>query len=91
MGVFQTSNRQSTHFSALFILDPGNDKARELLVRNLTDVSRYQDAMPLVNDLIQHSPKKAEYLYLRGMIYRGEGRFQPAIIDLEKASASPTR
>jgi len=67
-------------------LDPRNDSARRLLAHNLIDASRFQDAKPLVNDLVERSPTNTEYLYLRGLIYRGEGQFQPAIVDLKKAA-----
>ena len=68
-------------------LDPKNDNTIKLLAHNLIDASRFQEAEPLANDLVKSSPNNSEYLYIRALIYRGEGRFSLAIADLEKAAA----
>jgi tetratricopeptide (TPR) repeat protein len=73
-------------FQQALQLDPRNDGTRQLLARSLVDASRFQDAEPLANDLVERAPNDSEYLYLRASIYRGEGRFQPAIVDLKKAA-----
>jgi tetratricopeptide (TPR) repeat protein len=74
-----------THWEHQFV-DPRNDDARKLLALSLIDTSRFQDAEPLVNDLIARSSKNSEYRSLRASIYRGEGRFQDAVVDLKKAA-----
>jgi tetratricopeptide (TPR) repeat protein len=72
-------------------LAPQNDQARELLAHNLIDASRYPEALPLVNNLLQQSPENAEYLSLRGSVWRGEGQFDAAISDFQKAAAIQPR
>ena len=44
---------------------------------NLIEASRFAEAEPLANDLVKRSPDNSEFLYLRSLIYRGEGRFSP--------------
>lgn len=82
----QDSKSAIDSFQQALHLDPRNDDARKFLARSLIDASRFQDAEPLVNDLVERSPDNSEYRYLRALAYRGEGKFRAAIIDLKKAA-----
>ena len=70
-----------------FRLDPASANTGKLLTHNLIDASRFAEAEPLANNLVKRSPNNSESLYLRALIYRGEGRFSSAVADLEQAAA----
>ena len=90
LGIVYSRTRDSKSaidsFQQALHLDPRNDDARKLLARSLIDASRFQDAEPLVNDLVERFPDSSEYRYVRALNYRGEGKFQAAIVDLKKAA-----
>ena len=48
------------------MLDSSNDTARLSLAKALIGLDRQPDALPILNQVLQHKPQDAEAHYLRG-------------------------
>jgi tetratricopeptide (TPR) repeat protein len=66
-------------------LDPSNDVARVSLVKALTILSQYSEALPLIEDHARRHPKDFEGHKLLGIVYRGLGRDAEAEAELRRA------
>ena len=66
-------------------LDPSNDVARTSLVKALTILAEYTEALPIIEDYARRNPNDFESPYLLGEVYRGLGRYAEAIPLLRRA------
>ncbi len=73
------------HFQRSIVLDSSNDTARLSLAKALIGLDRQPDALPVLNQVLQHKPQDAEAHYLQGLVYRGLADYEHAAIDLKAA------
>jgi len=66
-------------------LDPANDLARISLVKALTALAEFDEALPLIQDYARRKPADFDAHYLLGSVYRGVGQYAAAELELKRA------
>ena len=64
-----------------------NDVARISLVKALTALAEFDEALPLIQDYARQKPADLEAHYLLGAVYRGLGQYAAAELELKRAVA----
>jgi tetratricopeptide (TPR) repeat protein len=77
----------ATEFQKAIQLDPGADADRISYVKALCVLADFPTAKPVIDEYVERKPNQAEALNLKGVVYRGLGRYAEAEPMLSRAVA----